>query len=159
MIKTLLGSKKKENNKEKEKNAALMAKISHMNLSEMRTYVKNKMAEFEVNEDGLNEIMRRLTQQNKKSKQYYLKPDDMDSKKKKAFDLVLAIAQNKKINLQTVESIRIFTEIYKDIIIAYDKEHMEIYASRFIDALNGALAIINQKVALKNKMDILGENK
>jgi len=35
----------------------------------------------------------------------------------------------------------------------------EIYASRFVDAVNIALAGINQKVALKNKMDILGENK
>ena len=34
----------------------------------------------------------------------------------------------------------------------------DIYASRFVDAIKFALASIAEKAALKNKMDLLGEN-
>ncbi|MBA1433292.1 MAG: hypothetical protein FAF04_06835 [Epsilonproteobacteria bacterium] len=156
MFKSILGSKKEDTSQE---NAVLVEKISKMNLTEMRSYIKNKIQDFQVSEDGLNEVMRRLTQEDANNKQYYLKADDMDSKKKKAFDLVLAIAQSKKITLVTVELIQKFTEVYKDIIEAYDKEYKEIYASRFADAINAALAGIDQKVELKNKMNVLGESK
>ncbi len=158
MFKGILGRKKEEISEENSAHAALVEKISKMNLTEMRSYIKNKIQDLEVSEDGLNVVMRRLTEDSK-SKKYYLKADDMDSKKKKAFDLVLSIAENKKINLVTVELIQKFIEIYENIIAEYDKEYKEIYASRFVDAVNNALAGINQKMALKNKMDVLGENK
>ena len=159
MFKGILGRKKEEISEENSAHAALVEKISKMNLTEMRSYIKNKIQDLDVSEDGLNVVMRRLTEEDSKSKKYYLKADDMDSKKKKAFDLVLSIAENKKINLVTVELIQKFIEIYEKIIAEYDKEHKEIYASRFVDAVNNALAGINQKMALKNKMDVLGENK
>ncbi|SFV66589.1 hypothetical protein MNB_SM-6-1044 [hydrothermal vent metagenome] len=150
--------KKEDTTKESAQYAALVEKISKMNLTEMRSYIKNKIKDFQVSEDGLNEVMRRLTQEDIKSKKYYLRADDMDVKKKKAFDLVLAVAQSKMITLHTIELIQKFIEVYKDIITVYDKEHKEIYASRFVDAVNIALAGIKQKVDLKKKMDILGEN-
>jgi len=157
MFGNILGRKKEDISEEDSDHAALVEKISKMNLTEMRSYIKNNIKDFEVNEDGLTEVMHRLTTEDKNTKQYYIKSDDMDSKKKKAFDLVLAIAQNKKINLVTIELIQKFTEIYKEIIDAYDKEYKEIYASRFSDAIKLALANINEKTELKNKLHILGE--
>ena len=157
MFKSILGRKKEEISKESTDHAALVEKISKMNLTEMRSYIRNKIQDFEVSEDGLNEVMHRLTTEDEKSKKYYLKVDDMDSKKKKAFDLVLLIAKNKKINLVCIELIEKFLQIYKDIIETYDQEHKEIYASRFDDALTTALANIDQKVALQHKMNILGD--
>jgi len=159
MFKSILGRKKEDTSQEDAEHTALVEKISKMNLTEMRSYIKNNIQDFEVSEDGLNEILHRLTTEDEKSKKYYLKADDMDSKKKKAFDLIIAIAQNKKINLVTVELIQKFVALYSDIIEQYDREYKEIYASRFVDAVNLALANINKKVALQKKMDILGENK
>jgi len=158
MFKSILGRKKDDKNEENAVDTALVEKISKMNLTEMRSYIKNNIQDFDVSEDGLNEVLRRLIREDEKSKKYYLKADDMDSKKKKAFDLIIAIAQNKKINLVTVELIQKFVTLYSDIIEQYDREHKEIYDSRFVDAVNFALANINKKVALQKKMDILGEN-
>ena len=158
MFSGILGRKKEEISEENAEHTALVEKISKMNLTEMRSYIKNKIQDLDVSEDGLNIVMRRLIEKDTKSKKYYLKVDDMDSKKKKAFDLVLSIAQNKKVNLTTIELIQKFMEIYKTIIIEYDKKHKEIYSSRFLDAVNSALASINHKVTLNNKMNILGNN-
>ena len=158
MFSKILGRKKEDISEEDADHAALVEKISKMNLTEMRSYIKNNIQDFEVSEDGLSEVMHRLTTEDKNTKLYYLKSDDMDSKKKKAFDLVLTVAQNKKINLVTIELIQKFTEIYRDMIDAYDKEHKEIYDSRFNDAIKLALANIDEKAALKNKMHILGES-
>ena len=158
MFKGILGRKKEEISEENTEHTALVEKISKMNLTEMRSYIKNKIQDLDVSEDGLNVVMRRLTEEDAKSKKYYLKADDMDSKKKKAFDLVLSIAENKKINLVTVELVQKFIEIYKDIIDLYDTEHKDIYASRFVDAVNTALENINKRMVLQNKMDVLGEN-
>ena len=158
MFKGILGRKKEDNSEESAVDAALVEKISKMNLTEMRSYIKNNIKDFEVSEEGLNVVMQRLTTEDEKSKKYYLKADDMDSKKKKAFDLIIAISENKKINLVTVELIQKFVEIYSDIIEQYDTEYKEIYSSRFVDAVNVALANINKKVVLQNKMDVLGEN-
>jgi len=154
----ILGRKKDNTNQEDEAHAALVEKISKMNLTEMRSYIKNNMKDFELSEDGLIEVMKRLTTQDEKTKLYYIKSDDMDSKKKKAFDLILAVAESKKINFTVVDFMQKFLEVYKDIIAAYDQEHKEIYASRLVDAVNLALVNINEKAALKKKMDILGEN-
>jgi len=158
MFGNILGRKKDDTSTVDGANAALVEKISKMNLTEMRSYIKNNIKEFEVSEEGLVEIMKRLTTKDEKTKQYYIKSDDMDSKKKKAFDLILAVAQSKKINFAVVDLMQKFLEVYKDIIAAYDKEHKEIYNSRLVDAVGLALVNINEKAALKNKMDVLGEN-
>jgi len=157
MFGNILGRKKEDISEEDADHAALVEKISKMNLTEMRSYIKNNIKDFEVSEDGLVAVMNRLIIPDQKTKEFYIKSDDMDSKKKKAFDLVLAISQNKKINLVTIELIQKFVETYKEIIDAYDKEHKEIYSSRLVDAIKYALININEKTALKNKMHILGE--
>jgi len=158
MFGSILGRKKEEISTGDKGHQELVEKISKMNLTEMRSYINNKMKDFEVSEDGLNEVLNKLVTPDSKTKNYYLQADDMDSKKKKAFDLVLSAAKNKKVNVVTVELIQKFMEVYKEIIANYDKEHKEIYESRFNDAIELALTNITQKTALKNKMDILQEN-
>jgi hypothetical protein len=158
MFSNILGRKKEDISEEDADHAELIAKISKMNLTEMRTYIKDRIPDFSSDEDGINAVLNRLIAQDSKTKERYLKSDDMDSKKKKAFDLVLAIAEHKKINLVTIELIQKFIEVYREIISDYDKEHKEIYESRFVDAIKNALININEKAALKNKMDLLGEH-
>jgi DNA repair ATPase RecN len=158
MFGSLLGRKKEEISQEDREYQRLVDKISKMNLTDMRLYVNNKIKDFEVSEDGLNEVINRLTTLDVKTKGYYLKIDDMDSKKKKAFDLVLMIAKHKKANLVTVELIQSFIDVYKDIIEKYDYDHKEIYKSRFEDALEIALANIAKKAEFKYKMNVLQED-
>jgi len=122
MFKGILGKKREDSSEESAVDAALVEKISKMNLTEMRSYIKNNIKDFEVSEE------------------------------------IIVISENKKINFVTVELIQKFVEIYCDIIEQYDTEHKEIYSSRFVDAVNVALANINKKVVLQNKMDVLGEN-
>ncbi|MEO1938655.1 MAG: hypothetical protein ABGW85_08505 [Sulfurimonas sp.] len=158
MFGSILGRKKEEISAEDKEHQELVEKISKMNLTEMRSYINNKIKDFEVSEDGLNEVLSKLITPDAKTNNYYVKVDDMDSKKKKAFDLVLSAAKNKKVNVVTVELMQKFMDVYKDIIANYDKEHKEIYESRFKDAIELALSNITKKSELKNKMDVLQQN-
>ena len=157
MFAKILGKKKDNVDKENASHAMLIEKISKMNLTEMRSYIKINIKDYAVSEDGLNEVMHKLITEDEKTKKYYLKEDDMDSKKKKTFDLVLNISENKKVNLITVEQMNQFIEIYKDIIDKYDQEYKEIYFSRFTDAIGLAIAHVALKIELNEKMTILGE--
>ncbi len=158
MFGSILGRKKEEISTEDKEHQELVEKISKMNLTEMRSYINNKIKDFEVSEDGLNEVLSKLITPDAKTNNYYIKADDMDSKKKKAFDLVLSAAKNKKVNVVTVELMQKFMDVYKEIIANYDKEHKEIYESRFKDAIELALMNITQKSELKNKMNVLQQN-
>ena len=158
MFGSILGRKKEEISTEDKEHQELVEKISKMNLTEMRSYINNKIKDFEVSEDGLNEVLSKLITPDAKTNNYYIKADDMDSKKKKAFDLVLSAAKNKKVNVVTVELMQKFMDVYKEIIANYDKEHKEIYESRFKDAIELALMNLTQKSELKNKMDVLQQN-
>jgi len=154
MLGNLFKSKAKSETNEEEHT---IEKISKMNLTDMRSYVRNSMKDFEVSEIGLQLLMDKLTLEDEHSQKYYLNADDMPSKKKKAFDLVILVANSKKITIETVESIQRFLEVYREIIEAYDKEFKEIYDSRFNDALNQAVANLDEITKFQTKMKVLGE--
>lgn len=135
----------------------IVDKISNMNLSKMRSYVRNSIKDFEISEDGLQELMKKLITKDEKTKKYYINSDDMDTKKKKAFELIMLIANSKKLNIVIVEDIQKFVEIYKDIILAYDKELKEIYFSRLEDAIALAISNLDKINTLQKKMKVLGE--
>lgn len=155
MLKNLFNSKNE--NEDKDKNSQILEKISKMNLSDMRSYVRNTIKDFEVDEYGLQEVMRRLTVKDAHTEKFYINSDDMASKKKKAFDLVILIAKNRKITIDTIEEIQKFAEVYKEIIGLYDREFKEIYASRFNDAITIAIANLNEIGHLQSKMNVLDE--
>jgi hypothetical protein len=154
MFNSLFG-KKSEGNDEAKANAHIKDKISHMNLTDMRAYLNNRITGFEVCEFGLSEVMRKLTLEDTESEQRYLHIDDMDTKIKKAFDLVLMIAVHKKISVTTVEYIQEFIEVYKEIIHSFDTRNKQIYGSKLNEALKTAINGVNSIEELKNKMKIL----
>ena len=129
-------------------------KISKMNLTEMRSYVNNKINDFEITQVGLVEVMKKLTVTDEKT---YLQIDDMDSKKKKGFDLVLMVANSKQISVEAVELLQEFTVVYKDLILKYDTDNKEIYESRFKDALEQSINNVNKLSELDRKRTVLGE--
>jgi len=132
-------------------------KVSTMNLTEMRTFVRGKVESLPICEDGLNEVLKKLTLIDKSSEKLYINSDDMDSKKKKAFDIVILIASSKFVNVMTVEYIQKFMEVYKEIIEAYDTEYKEIYMSRLTDAIKATINTINARTELNDKISVLGD--
>jgi hypothetical protein len=152
----ILGKVKGSVNDEDKEHQELVDKISKMNLTDMRTYVNNKVPDFSICENGLNEIMHKLIDVDEKSSKRYINIDDMDSKIKKGFDLVLIILKNKKITVTTIESVDEFLELSREIVEKYDKEHKQIYGSKFKDALSLAVEGINIKAQLQRKMSVIG---
>lgn len=156
MFGNILGKKKSEVSSEDREHAELVEKISKMNLTDMRAYINNKILNFEVNEDGLVEVMRRLTTKNSETSKRYIEIDDMDSKIKKGFDLVISIASHAKITVVALEQIQEFIELYSDIITKYDRDHKQIYETRLKDSISKAIANIGEIAELKRKMNVLG---
>jgi len=153
MFENMLGKKDSQSNKS---NSQLIEKISKMNLVEMRTYVNDNMSDFKISQDGLSEVMRRLNSYNKDTSKRFIELDAMDTKIKKAFDLVILISKSKKITVITAELIQSFINIYNDIISKYDKENKQIYGSRLKDSLQASMLNLDEMTKLKRKMNILG---
>lgn len=155
MFSNLLGKNKEEASEDKE-HLALVEKISKMNLTDMRVYVNNKLTSYEVSEDGLNEVMRKLISKDSNKKRF-IQSDAMDSKIKKAFDLVILIAVSKKVNLVTLELIQEFIALYEDIIIKFDTDNKQIYGDKLKNALANCLATVEILTQMNRKMGVLGE--
>jgi len=151
MFGNILGKKKEDVGIDD--NADIALKVSKMNLTEMRSYVNNKINDFEITQSGLVEVMKKLTVADETT---YLQIDDMDSKKKKGFDLVLMIANSKHISAEAIELLQEFIVVYHDLILKYDTEYKEIYASRFSDALEKSIDNVNKYSELQRKSNVLG---
>ena len=155
MLRKILGKKSKHDTQVEIVNPQIVEKISKMNLSDMRIYVKNGFKDFEVCIDGLNEVMKRLTTHINDKGEYYIRHDDMDSKKKKAFELVLLVASSKRISIDSLTLIENFTKIYEEMIREYDKKYKDIYHSRFKKAIEAALVNIHTITHVHKKIDML----
>ena len=155
MFSKLLGKKNEKDVQSKELQEAI-SKVNNMNLTEMRTYVNNKIPSFAVTTEGLLAIMNKLTLPDKSTTKQYLLENDMDVKKKKAFDLVLLITKNKKLNLVVLAIIQNFYQIYTPLIAKFDQDNKEIYDSRFKDILDQAVKGFTSLASHQNKMKILG---
>ena len=155
MFGSFLGKKQDSISDDNSSNIAL--KVSKMNLTEMRSYVNNKLNDFEMTQAGLVEVIKKLTTTDEKTSKTYLQIDDMDSKKKKGFDLVIMIANSKYISAQAVELLQEFTVVYSDLIVKYDTDNKEIYASRFTDALGLSIDNVNRQSEFERKRKVLGE--
>ena len=154
MFSSILG-KKEETSDSDSKYEEVFQKISKMNLTEMRSYVNNKIKDFEVTKEGLLAVMKRLVMEDENTSKRYIKDDDMDSKIKKAFELVLIVSTNKKICIAAIELIQQFTEVYADIIAKYDQEHKQIYSSRFKDSIENAVNLVGEVTKIERKMGVL----
>ena len=157
MFSKMLGKLKDSSSDEDRQRRDLVEKISKMNLTDMRAYINNRVPNFQVDEDGLIEVLNRLLEVDEKTSKRYINMDDNDSKIKKAFDLVLNILTNKKITVTAIELVNEFLENSKDIIHKYDKENKQIYFSKFNDAIESAVNNMNARSELQRKMDVIGD--
>jgi len=157
MFSNMLGKIKNFSSDENQEKKDLTDKISKMNLTDMRAYINNRIPDFSVDEDGLNEVLHKLLEVNEKTSKRYIEIDDMDSKIKKGFDLVLSILTNKKVTVTTIELVNEFLDKSKDIVQKYDRENKQIYYSKFKDAMELAIKYMNAKAELQRKMDVIGD--
>ncbi|WP_304545208.1 hypothetical protein [Sulfurimonas microaerophilic] len=155
MFGKILGNKSDNKEEQTEVDSNIVERVSKMNLSDMRLYVNNKITGFEISVEGLHEVLKRLIEPINDKGEYYLKQDDMDSKKKKAFELILLISKSKKISLESLELIEKFIEVYKEIIDEYDGKYKEIYHSRFRKAIEVAIINIQTISQVNKKLDVL----
>ncbi len=155
MFGNILGKSKEESSGDKEHDE-IVQKVSKMNISDMRVYINNKLTDFEISEDGLSEVMRKLLSKDAKEKRF-IESDAMDSKIKKAFDLVIIVSASKKITVVTTELIQDFITQYSDLIEKYDTDNKQIYGSKLNDALAKSISSITEMAELKRKMGVLGE--
>jgi len=154
MFSKILG--KKDTVKTQE-NQDIINKIATMNLTDMKTYINNKMVGLESNEEGIIEVMKRLTTKHEKTSKRYIEIDDMDSKIKKAFDLVILLSNHERLTVTAVELIHAFIALYKDVIAKFDKDNKEIYASKLKTALSQAISNIDKASALQRRNSVLGK--
>ena len=97
-----------------------------------------------------------MTTLNEESEKRYIQIDDMDSKIKKGFDLIITISSSKKISVEAVELIQEFIAVYQEIIEKFDRQNKQIYASKLNDALNSAIKGVNRRSQAEYKLNILG---
>jgi len=148
MFSKILGKKKNYSSDENKVHDELVQKISKMNLTDMKSFINSN----EVNEDVLIEIVKKLLIVDEKTSKRYIEIDDMDSKIKKGFDLILSILNHKKISVVAVELVQKFIDLYSDVLIKYDTENKDIYASRLKDASGVAIKNINTKTEVSKRI-------
>ncbi len=155
MFGKILGKTKKETAGDSS-HSEIVNKISKMNLTDMRIYVNNRLTNFEITEDGLCEILRKLISKDDNERRF-IESDAMDSKIKKAFDLVIVIASSRKITVVATELIQEFIKLYEDLIVKFDTDNKQIYASKLNDALEKAISSVSEVAEFKRKMKVLGD--
>ena len=149
MLGRILGKKNKNTTNE------LTNKISNMNLTEMRSYINNKQTNFPIDKSGLLAVITKLALPDTMTGELYIQASDMDSKKKKAFDIVLLIAKQKKMNMKIIDMLQKFIDNHQEMISEYDTRLKEIYGLRLTEAIGFALASVAQIDDIKHKMKIL----
>ena len=151
MFSKMLGKK----NKDDEEHVKFVAMLHKMNLTEKRDYIKNKLSNSPTTHQGIVEILKKMTSQDEKTSKRYIEIDDMDVKKKKAFDLIITISTHNMLSIECVDLIKKFVDMYEDIIIKFDKDNKQIYASRLNSAVKNAILTINAKSEIENKRQVL----
>ncbi|MDD2449038.1 MAG: hypothetical protein PHG10_05180 [Sulfurimonas sp.] len=156
MFSNMLGKIGISTNDEEKMHNELVERISKMNLTDMRSYINNRISDLPVSEDGLKEVLKRLLEVDEKTDKRYIDIEDMDSKIRKGLDLIINILANKKITIEAIEvAIELF-EASKEIIEKYDNDNKQIYHSKIRDSLNKAIETMNMKSEIQRKMGVIG---
>ena len=154
MFNKILGRKKGSSEDDKE-HSELVQRISKMDLTEMKSYLNNRISTMPVCRDGLVAILNLLLKVNKKTNTRYLKIDDNDAKIKKGFDIAIAISTHNMITFPVVKLLQDFEEAYKDIIEKFDTDNKQTYKGKLKKAVENAVLTIGLIADIHNTSDIL----
>ncbi len=154
MFNKILGRTKNDDSGNKE-HSELMQKISKMDLTEMKSYVSNRISSMPVSREGLVVVLEYLLKVDKKTNTRYLKIDDNDAKIKKGFDLVIAISTHSLITFPVIKLLQDFIEAHKDIIEKFDRDNKQTYQSKLKKAVENAILTIGMIADINNASDVL----
>ncbi|MCX6075458.1 MAG: hypothetical protein NTW78_01075 [Campylobacterales bacterium] len=158
MFENIINILKNSDSGSDKKKLEMIDKISKMNLTDMRAYMKSSMQGFEPSEEGVIEILKKLTTVNEETSERYLANDDMDSKIKNCFELVLVIASDIRITIDAIELIQEFINVYADIIADYDTKYKQIYGLKLKNSIKNAIRIVNTKTDFSRKENVLNDS-
>ncbi len=158
MFENIINMLKNSDSSSDKKKLEMIDKISKMNLIDMRAYMKGSMQGFEPSEEGVIEILKKLTTVNEETSERYLANDDMDSKIKNCFELVLVIASDIRITIDAIELIQEFINEYTDIIADYDTKYKQIYGLKLKNSIKNAIRIVNTKTDFSRKENVLNDS-
>ncbi|MFT7859737.1 MAG: hypothetical protein ABXS93_02250 [Sulfurimonas sp.] len=99
--------------------------------------------------------MKKLTSPINDKGEYYIKQDDMDAKKKKAFELVLLVSGSKKLSIATLDKIKEFIDLHSDMIKEYDNSNKDIYLDRLKKGYETAMINIQTISRVHRDIDTL----
>lgn len=154
MFNKILG-RTKDNSSNNKEHSELVQRISKMDLTEMKSYVNNRISSMPTSRDGLVEILKLLLKVDKKTNTRYLKIDDHDAKIKKGFDLVIAISTHSLITFPVIKLLQDFIEAHKDIIEKFDRDNKQTYQSKLKKAVENAILTIGMIADINNASDVL----
>ena len=154
MFNKILGRKKGSSEDDKE-HSELVQRISKMDLTEMKSYLNNRISTMPVCRDGLVAILNLLLKVDKKTNTRYLKIDDNDAKIKKGFDLAIKISTHNLITFPVIKALQEFESVYKNIIEKFDTDNKQTYKSKINKAIQNAVLTIGVIADIHNASDIL----
>jgi len=138
-----------ERKREREqKIAAMSSVILTWTKEEMKVYIYNHNKEFPCTDAGMAAILERFIHANE------FQIGTMSEELKLGFDIVLAIARNNKISLETAELIHTFIKTYKDVIQSYDRQAVQTYKFKLKKAYEQSLELVEAKMAIEQEMRV-----
>ncbi len=138
-----------ERKRERERKiAAMRSVISTWTKEEMKVYIYNHNKEFPCTDAGMAAILERFIHSNE------FRIETMSEELKLGFDLVLAIARNNRISLETAELINEFIKTYKEVIQSYDRQVSQTYKYKLKKAYEQSLEIVEAKMAIEQEMRV-----
>lgn len=155
MFSNMLGKMGISSSDKEKEHKELIERISNMNLTDMRSYINNKIPDLQVSEEGLVEILNKLLKVDDKTDKRYVDIEDMDSKIRKGLDLIVNILTNKKLSIEAIEVAIALYDASKEMIEKYDTDNKQIYMSKIREALNKAIENMALKSEIQRKMKVI----
>ncbi len=138
-----------EHKREREQKIAAMRRVVSMwTKEEMKIYVYNHNKDYPCKDAGMAAILERFIYSNE------FRVETMAEELKLGFDIVLAIARNNRISLETAELIQTFIKSYKEVIQSFDRQLSQTYKYKLQKAYEQSLEIVEAKMAIEQEMRI-----
>jgi len=156
MFKKILGRSDTNSNDSGDKNySELVQKIAKMDLTEKKAYINNRISSMPATRDGVAEVLNSLIKLDKNTNTRYLKMDDQDGKKKKGFDLAIAISTHSLITFPVIKMLQEFEIVYKEMIEKFDIDNKQTYQGKLSKAIENAIVTIGMIADINNSSDLL----
>jgi hypothetical protein len=122
--------------------------ISSWDKEKIKAYVYNHNKEYPVSDAGMAAVLERFIQTDE------FKIGTMSEDQKTGFDIVLAIARNKKIYFQTTDLIYEFIKYYEEVIHYYDRQSAQTYYHKLVTAYEKSVSMVNKKLEIEQEIRI-----